>query len=642
VREIGAGANGRPTLIGDVDLHLFNEGTHSRLYECLGAHRGRFGGEDGVYFAVWAPNAFRTEVFGPWGETPLALRGASGIWEGFVPAVAPGDWYKFRVRSKHGGKVLEKADPFARLCEVPPQTASIVWDGAHEWADGSWMATRGDRTARDAPVSIYEVHLGSWRRVPEEGNRSLSYRELAPLLADHCEKHGFTHVELMPLMEHPFFGSWGYQVTGYFAPTARYGRPEELMALVDLLHQRGIAVLFDWVPSHFPNDAHGLYEFDGTHLYEHADARQGFHPEWKSAIFNYGRHEVRSFLLSSARFWLERFHGDGLRVDGVASMLYLDYGRNAGECVPNRYGGRENIDAVAFLRAMNESVYREVAGIQTIAEESTSWPAVSRPLYLGGLGFGYKWDLGWMHDTLRYLSRDPIHRTHHHSELTFRGLYQFNENFVLPLSHDEVVHLKGSLLAKMAGDEWQKRANLRMLYAYQWTAPGKKLLFMGGEIAQWREWNHDSSLDWHLLDDPRHAAFPLLIGELNHLYRSRPALHRLDCDPEGFRWIDANDSAQSVISYERRDGQGDYAVVVLNLTPVPRANYRIGVPRPGRWVEALNTDATSFGGSGMGNVGGVDASPVAFHGRPLSLNLFLPPLAGLVLVPETPEPRKTK
>jgi 1,4-alpha-glucan branching enzyme len=632
VKELKAFEGGRPTLIGDVDLHLFNEGTHSRLYEHLGAHRGRFGGEEGTYFAVWAPNASRVEVFGAFGEAPLWLRGQSGIFEGFVTRAAAGDWYKYRVRSRTGA-VLEKADPFAFRSEVPPKTASIVWDGGHRWRDGSWMAARKERSDRQAPVSIYEVHLGSWRRVPEENDRSLTYGELAPLLAEHCARHGFTHVELMPVMEHPFYGSWGYQVTGYFAPTARYGAPEDLMALVDHLHQRGLGVIFDWVPSHFPNDAHGLYQFDGTHLYEHADARQGFHPEWKSALFNYGRHEVRSFLLSSARFWLERMHGDALRVDGVASMLYLDYGRAAGEWIPNRYGGKENIEAVGFLRALNESMYREVPGIETVAEESTSWPAVSRPLYLGGLGFGYKWDLGWMHDTLRYLGRDPVHRTHHHNELTFRNLYAFTENFVLPLSHDEVVHMKGSLLEKMAGDEWQKRANLRLLYAYQWTTPGKKLLFMGSELAQWREWNHDRSLDWHLLEDPRHAAFALLIGELNQLYRTRPALHRLDCDPAGFQWIDANDSANSVISYERRDGAGDVAVVVLNLTPLPRHNYRIGVPRPGRWIEALNTDATSFGGSGMGNTGGVEASPLPFHGRPLSLNLILPPLAALVLVP---------
>jgi 1,4-alpha-glucan branching enzyme len=633
MKELSDLGDGRPTLLGEMDLHLFNEGTHGRLYRCLGAHRARYGTEEGTYFAVWAPNAAGVTVAGPWGEAPLTALAHSGIWEGFVAGAAEGAVYRYRVRPRDGGPPLEKSDPFAFRTEVPPAKGSVIWDGAHEWQDAAWMAGRRERLARGAPVSIYEVHLGSWRRVPGEGDRLLTYQELAPLLADHCERHGFTHVELLPLMEHPFYGSWGYQVTGYFAPTARHGAPEDLMALVDTLHRRGVGVIFDWVPSHFPSDEHGLYRFDGTHLYEHADARQGFHPEWKSAIFNYGRHEVKSFLLSSAFFWLERFHGDGLRVDGVASMLYLDYGRAPGEWIPNAHGGRENLEAVAFLRALNEAVYRDFPDVQTIAEESTAWPGVSRPLYVGGLGFGYKWDLGWMHDTLRYLGRDPIHRAHHHNELTFRGLYAFQENYVLPLSHDEVVHLKGSLLAKMWGDDWQKRANLRLLLAYQWTLPGKKLLFMGAEIAQWREWNHDASLDWHLAGEPAHAAFALLIGELNHLYRARPALHELDCDPEGFRWIDANDAHQSVISYERRAAGGDIAVVVLNLTPLPRPNYRVGVRHPGRWREALNTDARAFGGSGMGNEGGVEAAPVPFHGRPLSLNLYLPPLAVLVLIP---------
>jgi 1,4-alpha-glucan branching enzyme len=626
-----------PTLLGDVDLHLFNEGTHRRLHDHLGAHPGRFGGRDGVYFAVWAPHAEWVEVFGSWdgwkGGARLSARGATGVHEGFVAGVEPGHGYKFRIRSREGGAPFEKADPLAFRTEEPPATASVVWKQDYSWGDQEWMARRRGKIGRHAPVSIYEVHLGSWRR--GDGNRRLSYRELAPMLADHCERLGFTHVELLPVMEHPFYGSWGYQVTAYFGPSARQGSPEDVMFLVDTLHRRGIGVIFDWVPGHFPMDAHGLYRFDGSALYEHVDVRQGFHPEWTSAIFNYGRNEVRSFLLSSAYCWLERFHGDGLRVDGVASMLYLDYARKDGEWVPNKYGGKENLEAVSFLRQLNESVYRDHPEVEIIAEESTAWPGVSRPLYVGGLGFGYKWDMGWMHDTLRYLGRDPIYRHHHHNELTFRGLYQFHENYVLPLSHDEVVHGKGSLLGKMAGDAWQKRANLRLLLAHQYTQPGKKMLFMGGEIGQWREWNHEASLDWHLMDDPRHAGIALLVGELNRLYRL-PALHHHDCEPEGFAWIDANDAGQSVITYERRGGVRDVAVVALNLTPVPRHNYRIGVARAGFWKEALNTDAVEFGGSGMGNAGGMEAAPVPAHGRPLSLNVTLPPLAALIFVPGGP------
>jgi 1,4-alpha-glucan branching enzyme len=625
------------TKLGDVDLHLFNEGTHLRLWQHLGAHPMRQGGVDGVYFAVWAPSAERVGVIGDWNgwsdPTPLASRGSSGIWEGFLRGVAIGHRYKFRIRTRDG-RDLDKADPVGLYHEAPPKTASVVWASRYTWGDDAWMRARRERPALAAPMSTYELHLGSWRRVPEDGNRSLSYREAAPQLADHLVRLGFSHVELMPIMEHPFYGSWGYQVTGYFAPTARYGDPDDLRFLIDTLHQRGIGVILDWVPSHFPNDAHGLYEFDGTHLYEHGDPRQGYHPHWTSAIFNYGRHEVKSFLLSSAMFWLEEMHADGLRVDGVASMLYLDYGREAGEWIPNQYGGKENLEAIELLRAMNTAAYGELPGIQTIAEESTAWPGVSRPTYTGGLGFGFKWDMGWMHDTLAYLALDPVHRAYHHGTLTFRGIYQFTENFVLALSHDEVVHGKGSLLGKMPGDAWQKRANLRLLYAYQWTAPGKKLLFMGGELGQWKEWNHESSLDWHLLDEPDHARIALTLGELNRLYRDRPALHAHDCDAAGFAWIIASDSANSIVAYERIDpDSGDVVVVVLNFTPIPRANYRVGVPRGGAWRELLNTDAADLGGSGQGNGGVVESFPLGAHGRPHSLVLTIPPLAALILAP---------
>jgi 1,4-alpha-glucan branching enzyme len=496
------------------------------------------------------------------------------------------------------------------------------------------MKARADRLRHDAPVSIYEVHVGSWRRVPEEGDRPLSYRELAPRLAAHVKALGFSHVELLPVMEHPFYGSWGYQTTGYFAPTSRYGTPEDFAWFIEHLHQQGIGVIVDWVPSHFPDDAHGLAYFDGTHLYEHADPRQGFHPDWRSLIFNYGRHEVRSFLLSSAHLWLSRFHVDGLRVDAVASMLYLDYSRKAGEWIPNRYGGRENLEAITLLRTLNESVYAQHAGIQTFAEESTAWPMVSRPTQVGGLGFGYKWDMGWMHDTLRFLARDPIHRGWHLSELTFRALYAFTESYVLALSHDEVVHGKGSLYDKMPGDHWQKLANLRLLYGYQWTLPGKKLLFAGQEFAQTREWNHDRSLDWHLLDQPDHAGIARWITDLNRLYATVPALHQLDHDPDGFAWIDASDTANCVISYCRFDRDGGVVAVVVNLTPVPRHGYRIGLPRPGRWVERLNSDAQCYGGSSMGNGGHVRADDVAAHGHRWSAALTLPPLSVLVLMPE--------
>jgi 1,4-alpha-glucan branching enzyme len=502
------------------------------------------------------------------------------------------------------------------------------------------MRARAERNGLHAPMSIYEVHLGSWMRVPEEGTRFLTYRELAPRLAEHARRTGFTHVELMPVMEHPFYGSWGYQVTGYFAPSSRFGTPEDFMFLVDTLHGNGIGVILDWTPAHFPTDEHGLIYFDGTHLYEHADPRQRLHAEWGSAVFNYGRHEVRSFLISNAVFWLDVYHADGLRVDAVASMLYLDYGRRPGEWIPNQYGGKENVEAIQFVRACNEAVYREQPGTQTIAEESTSWPMVSRPTYTGGLGFGLKWDMGWMHDTLSYFSKDPIHRRYHHNLLTFRGVYAWSENYVLPLSHDEVVYGKGSLLGKMAGDLWQKFANLRLLYAYMWAQPGKKLLFQGGELGQHREWNHDQSLDWHLLgESPLHGQLMLLVGELNRLYREERALHELDTEPAGYEWIDANDAENSVLAFVRRARDArDQVIAVFNFTPLPRHNYRIGVGEDGRYRELLNTDASAFGGSGHGNSGGVAATPVPSHGRPFSLNLTLPPLGGLLLKREWPSP----
>jgi 1,4-alpha-glucan branching enzyme len=623
----------------DEDLYLFNEGSHVRLYEKLGAHPGTLDGVEGTYFGVWAPSAERVAVtgnFNDWhgGRHRLRPRGSSGVWEGFLPGVGVGSLYKFRITPAGEAPAFEKADPFAFAAELPPKTASVVWGLGYEWGDEAWMASRGDRNALEAPISAYELHAGSWKRVPQEGNRSLSYRELAVELADYLADLGFTHVELLPVMEHPFYGSWGYQTTGYFAPTGRYGTPQDLMFLVDTLHQAGIGVILDWVPSHFPEDEYALASFDGTHLFEHGDPREGRHPDWDSLIFNYGRHEVRSFLLSSALFWLDRYHADGLRVDAVASMLYRDYSRAEGEWIPNEYGGRENLEAIAFLRRLNQEVYAAYPDVQTYAEESTAWPMVSRPMYLGGLGFGLKWDMGWMHDTLEYLRRDPIHRRFHHNELTFRAIYASNENFVLPLSHDEVVHGKGSLLGRMPGDRWQQLANLRLLYAYQFAQPGKKLLFMGGELAQSSEWNHDGTLEWALLDDEAHAGVRNLLGDLARLYRSDAALHELDCDPAGFEWIDANDAATSALSFLRRGRKAeDVVAFVCNFTPVVRRNYRMGVPDSGTWLELLNTDAASYGGSGQGNLGGVEAVPIAFHGRPWSLVLTLPPLAALFLRP---------
>jgi 1,4-alpha-glucan branching enzyme len=622
-----------PTLLTDQDLYLFNEGTHLGLADKLGAHPAVVDGVDGTIVAVWAPNATAVSVVGDFNgwqpsSHPLRPRATSGIWDGFLPELRHGARYKYHVCSRLRGYEVDKADPFGFHGEVPPHTASIVWSLDYGWGDGEWMATQRERNAREAPQAIYEVHLGSWRRVPEEGNRSLGYREIAPLLADYATSAGFTHVELLPIMEHPFYGSWGYQTTGYFAPTSRYGTPQDLMFLVDHLHQRGLGVILDWVPSHFPTDEHAIGYFDGTHLYEHGDRRQGFHPDWNSFIFNYGRNEVRSFLMSSALFWLERYHADGLRVDAVASMLYLDYSRRPGEWVPNAHGGRENLAAIDFLRSLNTHVYERCPGVQTTAEESTAWPMVSRPTYLGGLGFGFKWDMGWMHDTLAYMGHEPVHRKYHHGQLTFRMMYAFAENFVLPLSHDEVVYGKGSLLAKMPGDEWQKRANLRLLFGYMYTQPGKKLVFMGGEFGQWAEWNHDASLDWHLLTSPAHQMLLRWVRDLNTAYRGERALHELDTSPAGFEWIDCNDAEQSVLVYLRRArSSSDVVIVACNFTPITRRNYRIGVPTAGRWEERLNSDAPLYGGSGQGNLGSVDAVPVPCHGRTQSINVTLPPLA---------------
>ena len=624
------------SLLNEDDLYLFNQGSHFRLYEKLGAHL--IAGENtGTYFAVWAPDAEQVFVLGDfnqWHRDSHALmpKGQSGIWEGFFPDMGKGALYKYRIVSRFNGYRVDKADPLSIFNEVPPKTASIVWDLDYTWGDREWMAGRHQRNRLDKPMAIYEMHLGSWRRIEQEGNRSLSYRELAPQLADYLQKLDYTHVEFMPVMDHPFFGSWGYQITGFFAPSGNFGTPQDLMYLIDYLHQRGIGVILDWVPSHFPSDEHGPAFFDGTHLYEHADSRQGYHPEWNSFIFNYGRNEVRSFLISNALFWLDRYHADGLRVDGVASMLYLDYARKDGEWVPNKYGGRENIDAIDFLRRLNAAVYEHFPDTQTIAEESTDWPMVSRPTYVGGLGFGLKWDMGWMHDTLQYMCKEPVHRRYHQDKLTFRMLYAFHENFVLPLSHDEVVYGKGSLLGKMSGDDWQKFANLRALYGYMYAQPAKKLLFMGGEFGQWREWNHDGSLDCDLVDYPLHSGVQQWIRDLNRLYRSEPALHELDCEPAGFEWIDCGDAESSVVSLIRKGkSTANLVLMVCNFTPVPRQEYRIGAPHGGFWREALNSDATEYGGSGMGNRGGVDADPWPQHGRPFSLALTLPPLSVLFL-----------
>ena len=625
------------SLLSNHDFYLFNEGSHYRIYQKLGAHVMTVDGQEGTCFGVWAPNAREVSVIGDFNgwdghAHQLAPRGNSGIWEGFLPGLGKGTLYKFHIVSQHNGHIGDKADPVGVMHEHPPRTASVVWDLSYDWADSSWMAGRIHKQSGHAPMSIYEVHLGSWMRVPEDDNRSLSYREIAPKLADYAKRMNFTHVELLPIMEHPFYGSWGYQTTGYFAPTSRYGTPQDFMYFVEHLHQNGIGVILDWVPSHFPSDAHGLAYFDGTHLYEHADWRKGFHPDWNTYIFNYGRNEVRSFLMSSAMFWLDKYHIDGLRVDAVASMLYLDYSRKDGEWIPNQYGGRENLEAIDFLRRFNLEAYKEHPDIVTMAEESTAWPMVSRPTYVGGLGFGYKWDMGWMHDTLSYMQHQPIHRQYHHNQLTFRSLYGFTENFVLPLSHDEVVHGKGSLIGKMPGDEWQKFANLRVLYGYMYGQSGKKLLFMGTEFGQIREWAHDTSLEWHVLQYRVHSGVQKWVEQLNRVYREEAGLHELDNDPAGFEWVDANDSGASVLSFLRKGKSAwDTVLVVCNFTPVPREKYVVGVPFDGYWRELLNSDAGEYGGSNVGNGGGVQAQDIPAHGRPHSLQLTLPPLSVLFL-----------
>ena len=625
-----------PTL-GELDLHLIGEGTHERLWEVLGAHPGEHQGVLGVAFAVWAPNARSVRVVGDFDRWdgrlfPMRSLGSSGVWELFVPGIGPGELYKYEVLGADG-KLRVKADPLSFSQQVRPETASRVWDiGSNEgWTDDAWMADRAGRDPYRSPMSVYEVHLGSWRRNADGG--WLGYRQAAEQLAQHCHRFGFTHVELLPVAEHPFDGSWGYQVTGYYAPSARFGTPDDFRAMVDTLHNAGIGVIVDWVPAHFPNDEFALREFDGTPLYEHADPRRGTHPDWGTLIFDFGRPEVRNFLVANALFWLDRYHVDGLRVDAVASMLYLDYSRKAGEWQPNQYGGNENLEAITFLREVNERAYGRHPGIVTIAEESTAFPGVTRPTYLGGLGFGFKWDMGWMHDTLAYFQEDPIHRRYHHNRLTFRGLYMNTEHFVLPLSHDEVVHGKGSLLGKMPGDEWQRFANLRCLLANQFTQPGKKLLFMGSELAPLTEWDHDAPLPWDLAEQPMRAAFGRYLEDLGRLYRESPALWAADPEPGSFAWIDASDVESSVFSYVRRGGDA-IAVVVQNLTPVPRPDYRLGVPSGGRWMEVLNSDSEHYGGSNVGNLGGLDAADEPWHGQPASLQLVLPPLATVVLVPE--------
>jgi 1,4-alpha-glucan branching enzyme len=627
--------------ISEFDLYLLAEGTHYRAYEKLGAHLTEKDGVRGVQFAVWAPNAKRVSIIGDfnnWNPAAAIMRPTTaGIWEGFVPHIGQGATYKYHVESRLRDYKVDKADPYGFAAELRPKTASRVWNlESYSWHDNSWMANRVKNNSLGSPISFYEVHLGSWKRVSEEGNRWLTYRELAPLLADYVHDAGFTHAEFLPVMEHPFDGSWGYETTGYFAPTSRFGTPDDFMYIVDYLHQRGIGVILDWVPAHFPKDEAGLGYFDGSHLYEHEDPRQGEHPDWNTFVFNYGRNEVQNFLISNALFWMDKYHVDGLRVDAVASMLYLDYGRREGEWIPNRYGGKENIDAIHFLRTLNEQVYGAFPDAMMIAEESTSWPQVSRPTYLGGLGFGLKWNMGWMHDVLNYMSQDPVFRNYHHNEITFSLVYAFAENFVLPFSHDEVVYGKGSMIRKMPGDDWQKFANLRLLYGFMFGHPGKKLLFMGDEFGQWSEWNHDASVEWHLLEQPSHAGLKRWVRDLNTLYRGEPLLHTMDFNPAGFEWVDCKDFQRSIISFLRR-GQNphDQLLFVCNFTPVVRQNYRVGVPLEGYWKEILNSDAPLYGGSGQGNFGGLSTVPLPIHGRPFSLNMTLPPLGIVIFRPES-------
>lgn len=641
VQETNASVLPLDGFITEYDIYLFREGKHFSLYEKLGATVVERDGAKGTFFAVWAPNAQSVKVIGNfngWNKNdhPLRVReDGSGIWEGFIPGIGKGEVYKYFITSSFNNYAVEKADPVGKFSEQPPKTASVVWEYSHKWKDNTWMKKREKRNALDQPMSVYEVQLESWRRSVEEGLRPLTYIELADQLTSYVKEMGYTHVELMPVTEYPFSGSWGYQATGYYAPTSRFGNPDEFMYLIDTLHQNEIGVIIDWVPSHFPGDQHGLHFFDGTYLYEHEDPRKGYHPDWNSYIFNYGRNEVRNFLISSAHSWMDHFHIDGIRVDAVASMLYLDYSRKEGEWIPNEYGGRENLEAIQFLRDFNESVYTKFPGIQTIAEESTAWPMVTRPVYTGGLGFGMKWNMGWMHDTLDYMSHEPIHRSYHHNQMTFSIMYAFNENFMLSLSHDEVVHGKGSLINKMPGDIWQKFANLRAMFGYMFAHPGKKLHFMGMEIGQWNEWNHESSLDWHLLQNLNHLGLQQYIKDLNSVYKRYPALHQVDFNHEGFRWIDANDSQNSILSFVRYDKEKEQQVVmVVNYTPVPRYNYRIGVPDDGAWIEILNSDASQYGGSGAGNMGAVESHPVPYHDEDHSINILIPPLAIVMFTKE--------
>jgi 1,4-alpha-glucan branching enzyme len=625
--------------IGDLDLHLMGQGRHEELYSKLGAHVTVHEDVRGTAFAVWAPSARAVSVvgdFNSWDGRLHAMRsmGPGGVWELFLAGVEAGARYKFEILTEAGDLRL-KADPYAQQAEEPPETASIVTEPKHAWRDAKWLARREEAKPLEQPMSIYEVHLGSWRRDPRDPERALSYLELADELSSYATDMNFTHVELLPVMAHPFSGSWGYQVTGYFAPAASWGTPDELRAFIDRMHQNGVGVILDWVPAHFPRDDFALARFDGTALYEHEDPRRGAHPDWGTLVFNYGRHEVRNFLVANALFWLREYHADGIRVDAVASMLYLDYSRQEGEWVPNEFGGREDMDAVSFLKELNEVAYAREPGIVTAAEESTAWPGVSRPTYLGGLGFGFKWNMGWMHDTLGYFARDPMYRRFHHHELTFSLMYAFSENFVLPLSHDEVVHGKGSLLKKMVGDRWQKFANLRALYAYMWAHPGKKLLFMGCEIAQEREWSHERSLDWHLLEEREHSGIQSLVRDLNRVYRDEPALWELDSDPSGFWWLEANAASENVVAFARRSAEDDRVLVcVANLSPVPRGPFRLGLPRKASWREVLNTDSTFYGGSDVGNLGVIEPEEVPWHDQPFSAEITLPPLAAIWLVPD--------
>lgn len=624
------------SLLTDFDIHLFREGRHFSLYKKLGAHMREWEGKKGVVFAVWAPNAQNVSVvgnFNNWDKNshPMYARlDSSGIWEVFIPELGPGEVYKYFIRSNNGFEV-EKADPYAFRTEIPPQTASVVTDLEYKWSDKRYLNSRKKEEVSSTPMAVYEFHLASWMRVPEEDNRSLSYRELADKLVSYVKEMGYTHVEFLPVMEHPFGGSWGYQVTSYFAPSSRFGTPQDLKYLINELHKANIGVILDWVPSHFPSDEHGLVYFDGTHLYEHADPRKGYHPDWNSYIFNYGRNEVKSFLISSALFWLEEYHIDGLRVDAVASMLYLDYSRKQGEWIPNEHGGNENLEAIQFLKEFNEATHQKFPDVQTIAEESTSWPMVSRPVYAGGLGFDQKWMMGWMNDTLRYFQKDPVYRQHHQNDITFSLYYAFSENFMLPLSHDEVVHGKGSLLTRMPGDDWQRFANLRTLFAYMYTHPGTKLMFMGDEFGQAQEWNHDSSLDWHLLDNGNHNGVRLMVKRLNELYKTEKALHEQQFTQDGFEWIDNNDWVNSVISYIRKDEKGNHLLVVCNFTPVVRENYSLGVPASGSYTEIFTSDAQEWGGSGVRNEASLETSEVEGHGRPQSVSITIPPLGVTIL-----------